>query len=200
MVLHYFVAHKFLFWAFRYPLAEAMIKIIINLVKNTFRSPNTFLRLFRHQLADWARGAKNLRETQPFAFNLWCMKHVVSHISSNRRQDTTANSLACQIWTNQFPNNPERNRRQYIRTVRGQNILLLYVLFLSLIGFWYTRHGRVQHTNCPWITKTSVTVMFSKAPLNFLKDRSKSDYAYSQLELKICIRSQWSQTVTDDAE
>ena len=45
---------------------------------------------------------------------------------------------------------------------------------------------------------TSITVMFSKA-FNFTKDKSKSDYAYSHLELNICIRSQWSPTVTDDA-
>ena len=86
IVLHYFVVHKFLFWGFRYPLAEAIsshaklkiIKIRFVWTKYIFE---TFLASTRWSSAR----SKNLRETQPFAFNLWRMKHVVSHISSNRR-------------------------------------------------------------------------------------------------------------------
>ena len=58
-----------------------------------------------------------------------------------------------------------------------------YYFFDTLIMMCATYKLSLNH-------KTSVTAMFSKA-LNFTKDKSKSDYAYSQLELKICIRSQW---------
>ena len=100
IVLNYFVVHKVLFWAFRYPLTEAkFFACKVEDYKNTFRSPSTILRLFRLQLADRARGARiSVKHSHS---HLICGSwNVVSHIFSNRRQDTTANSLACQIWTN----------------------------------------------------------------------------------------------------
>ena len=161
-----------------------MIKIIINLVNSSHAKLKIIKIRFVHQIRFWDfSGINSLIErgeqispwnTAIRISNLRRMKHVVSHISSNRRQDTTANSLACQIWTNQFPNNPERNKRQYIRSVRGQNKwfckdvpFCLSSVFDTLIMTCATYKLSLNH-------KTSVTVMFSKA-VNFTKDKSKSD-------------------------
>ena len=53
IVLHYFVVHKFLFWGFRYPLAEAMIKIIINLVNSSHAKLKIIKIRFVHQIRFW---------------------------------------------------------------------------------------------------------------------------------------------------
>ena len=82
--------------------------------------------------------------------------------------------------------------------VRGQNILFYKDVLFCLSSVFDTLIMTCATYKLSLNHKTSVTVMFSKAP-NFTKDKSKSDYAYSQLELKICIWSQWSPTVTDDA-
>ena len=50
IVLHYFVVHKFLFWAFCYLLAEAMIKIIINLLNSSHIRLKIIKIRFVHQI------------------------------------------------------------------------------------------------------------------------------------------------------
>ena len=152
MVLHYFVAHKFLFWAFRYPLAEAMIKIIINLVKNTFRSPNTFLRLFRHQLADWARGAKI------------SVKHSHSHLICGAWNMLFLTFLQTVDRTRQPTVSPVKFEPINFRTISKETddstyeqfvVKIYYYYMYYFVSHWFLIHSswRVQHTNCPWITK-----------------------------------------------
>ena len=153
IVLHYFVVHKFLFWAFRYPLAEAMIKIIKSLVKNTFRSPNTFLRLFRHQLADRARGAKiSVKHSHSHLIcGAWNMLFLTFLQTADRTRQPTV--LPVKLEPINFRTIPkEIDDSTYEQLVVKINYFAKTCYFVSR---WFLIHSswRVQHTNCPWITK-----------------------------------------------